>query len=258
MTAPKAGTKWTRIETLAAFALYCKLPFGKLHKRNPDIIALAGRLGRTPDSIVFRCVNIASLDPTHQKRGVKGMKNVSEMDRIVWGEFQIDPERISAEAIHAFGDPTGLIDVILDEPPLPILKGKESQRLAKVRLNQRFFRKLILASFNESCAVCSVPLPQLLVASHIIPWAVDETLRMNPRNGLCLCGTHDRAFEWGLLRIAGDYRMEIVVPKKVHNSSAVNEWLLRYDGSTIKMPQRWIPEPALLIRKLQSFKTPPP
>lgn len=151
-----AGRKWIRPETLAAFALYCKLPFGKLHSRNPEIIALAARLGRTPDSITFRCVNLASLDPTHRKRGVKGMKNVSAMDRKVWSEFQNDPEAVAAEAILAFGDPSGLIDDLQVEPALPAAKGKERKQLVSVRVNLGFFRKLILASFNESCAVCSL------------------------------------------------------------------------------------------------------
>ena len=36
---------WSRDELLAAFNLYCRTPFGRLHRGNPDIIALAGRLG---------------------------------------------------------------------------------------------------------------------------------------------------------------------------------------------------------------------
>jgi len=35
---------------------------------------------------------------------------------------------------------------------------------------------------------------ELLNASHIIPWRVDSTNRLNPRNGICLNALHDRAF----------------------------------------------------------------
>jgi putative restriction endonuclease len=41
--------KWTREELIIAFNLYCKIPFGKIHNRNPEIIELAKILGRTPD-----------------------------------------------------------------------------------------------------------------------------------------------------------------------------------------------------------------
>lgn len=38
----KQGQKlWTREELILAINLYCKLPFGKLHKNNPEIIELA-------------------------------------------------------------------------------------------------------------------------------------------------------------------------------------------------------------------------
>ena len=32
---------WTRDELIVAFNLYCKLPFGKIHNKNPAIIELA-------------------------------------------------------------------------------------------------------------------------------------------------------------------------------------------------------------------------
>ena len=43
-----AGKLWTRDETLVAFNLYCRTPFGRLHARNQEIIELASALGRTP------------------------------------------------------------------------------------------------------------------------------------------------------------------------------------------------------------------
>ncbi len=244
-----AGKNWSRTETLAAFALYCRLPFGKLHSRNAEVIALAGRLNRTPSSIAMKCVNLASLDETHQRRGVVGMQNASAMDRQVWEEFAARPEAVSFEAVLAFADPTTIS--VEAEPEMPILEGKERERLVRVRLNQGFFRRMVISSFNESCAVCELPIPQLLVASHIVPWASDVALRMNPRNGLCLCGTHDRAYECGLLQIKRTYTMRVVVPAKHHTVSAVIDWLLKFDGKSIQMPQRWLPDPDLLQRKLE-------
>ena len=42
---------WTRDELILAMNLYCKLPFGRLHKTNPEIIHLAKLIGRTPNAV---------------------------------------------------------------------------------------------------------------------------------------------------------------------------------------------------------------
>lgn len=245
-----AGRTWTRDETLAAFALYCRLPFGRLHGRNAEIIAVANKLGRTPSAVAMKCCNLASLDETHQARGITALANVSNLDRSIWAEFQADPDAIGFQAASALA-------ALEDRPVLPPsevfelpTEGRERERVVRVRVNQRFFRELILAGYSESCAVCQLPLPALLVAAHIVPWSVDATLRMNPRNGLCLCGTHDLAFEHGHLRIYPDFVMRIEVPQRLHNSVAVRDWLLRFDGRNFQPPQRWLPDPALLERKL--------
>jgi putative restriction endonuclease len=44
---------WSREEHLIAFNLYCQIPFGRIHKTNPRVIALSEILGRTPSSVVF-------------------------------------------------------------------------------------------------------------------------------------------------------------------------------------------------------------
>ena len=47
------GKPWTWEEVLAAFNFYCREDFGRLHRLNPEIIRLAERLGRTPDSVMM-------------------------------------------------------------------------------------------------------------------------------------------------------------------------------------------------------------
>lgn len=64
---------WSEQELLVAFAMYCQMPFGRLHKGNPIIVELAGRINRTPSSLAMKACNFASLDPEHQRRGVKGL-----------------------------------------------------------------------------------------------------------------------------------------------------------------------------------------
>lgn len=49
---------WTREELIVAFNLYCKTPFGRIHNRNPEFIALAKAIGRTPSALL-----LAAIDP---------------------------------------------------------------------------------------------------------------------------------------------------------------------------------------------------
>ena len=84
----KKGQKlWTRDELILAINLYCKLPFGKLHSNNPEVINLAKLIGRTPGSVAYKLVNFASLDPSLRERGIKGAYNVSNLDKKIWVEF---------------------------------------------------------------------------------------------------------------------------------------------------------------------------
>lgn len=84
----KQGQKlWSREELILAINLYCKLPFGRLHNSNPQVIRLAELIGRTPSSVAYKLVNFASLDPSLKKRGIKGASNASKLDKVIWEEF---------------------------------------------------------------------------------------------------------------------------------------------------------------------------
>ena len=67
---------WTRNELILAINLYCKIPFGKIHTRNPQIIKLAEYLDRTPGSVSYKLANFASIDPSLNR---KGASNVSKL-----------------------------------------------------------------------------------------------------------------------------------------------------------------------------------
>ena len=63
MVADRTGIKWSREETILAFDLYCRTPFGKISQGNPEIIKLAHLLGRTPGSVGLKMHNLAHYDP---------------------------------------------------------------------------------------------------------------------------------------------------------------------------------------------------
>lgn len=84
----------------------------------------------------------------------------------------------------------------------------------RVRLGQHRFASAVLATFEHRCGFCGFS-PRglesrgLLVASHIKPWAACENdkERLDPRNGIAACPTHDKAFDGGLLGVNGGYRI---------------------------------------------------
>jgi putative restriction endonuclease len=75
------GKPWTHDELMVGMNLYCKLPFGQLRHGNPLVIEVAERLGRSPSSLSMKLCNLASLDPFHQERGIKGLSSDSRAAR---------------------------------------------------------------------------------------------------------------------------------------------------------------------------------
>ena len=48
-----------------------------------------------------------------------------------------------------------------------------------------------------------------LVAAHIVPWSKDQSIRLDPSNGICLSLLVDRAFEKGYLIVEDDHTIRI-------------------------------------------------
>ena len=72
--------KWTREHLLVALNLYCKLPFGSFDKNNPVVKEVAAKMGRSAGSLAMKLSNLASFDPVHRARGVKGLEGASKLD----------------------------------------------------------------------------------------------------------------------------------------------------------------------------------
>ncbi|HIG23438.1 HNH endonuclease [Henriciella sp.] len=209
-----ARRNWDRREVTLAIELYTRLPFGRLHSGNPEIIALAAQIGRTPSALAMKLVNLASLDEDLDR---KGLGNASSLDREVWSDFASHPTQFIERARRLVGE------IFYIEPEqsrvLEVAEGKEVERVVKVRQNQRVFREIVLPSYDNQCAVIGKVSPELLTASHIIPWKTREDTRLDPRNGISLNSLHDRAFDRGLISFRDDLTMmvssKIVVPDHV-------------------------------------------
>ena len=201
---------WTREELILAFNLYLKIEFGKTHKGNPKVIALANILGRTPSSIGMRLGNFASVDPYHQGRGVGGLKGGMNQVKPIWDEFFHNQEELVflSEQILAQKENTSIEnkyqDILFD---LKGLKGETVIREVKTRVNQSVFRQMVLTNYNTQCAITGIDIPELLLASHIVPWSKNENERLNPENGICLSALYDKAFDKGLIGVNSSYQV---------------------------------------------------
>jgi predicted restriction endonuclease len=112
-----------------------------------------------------------------------------------------------------------------------------------MRLVQSFFRRSVLASYGYKCSFCGIEVRSLLNASHIIPWTVSIELRANPRNGLCLCSLHDRAFDRGLVSIDTDWNLILSNRLKKENTAPLHQvGFIDLEGQKINLPGRFLPD----------------
>ena len=105
----------------------------------------------------------------------------------------------------------------------------------------------MLASYDGRCCITGNPIPELLRASHILPWSKFPEHRLNPRNGLCLAATHDAAFDRGLLSFDGENRL--VLSSYLEGSMSersVEAEFLPYRGKPLRLPDKFAPDPKLL------------
>ena len=201
---------WTREEMILVLNLYLKLPFGKMDRRNPEVIKMAQIIGRTPNAVALRLVNYASHDPQLKQRGISGMTHGGKVCEEYWNEFSNDRERLlfESERILAQREGTSIerkYEQDLKDIPADIV-GETKVHEVKTRVNQNVFRQIVLANYEGRCALTGIDLSELLVASHIIPWAENEQERLNPENGICLSSLYDKAFDKGLISFTNDKR----------------------------------------------------
>lgn len=238
------GQDWAEHELLVAFRLYCHTPFGKLHQRNPEIVELASRIGRTPSALAMKACNFASLDPVQRRRNIAGLGNVSNADRALWEAFLRDPDVVAANAEAAHANLAGMESfAATDEPETPD-GPSETERLVRVRRLQGFFRQTVLTSYEGRCAITDIAVPELLIASHIIPWSIRSDRRADPRNGISLNAFHDRAFDRGLITFDESWRLVISNKLKLGDMAEFQrESLLNMEGRQLRLPIRFSPDP---------------
>ena len=122
------------------------------------------------------------------------------------------------------------------------MQGEDVLRTVRARANQNVFRKMIMKIYSQSCCITGLNIPEVNRASHIIPWAENETLRLDPRNGLCLSATYDAAFDRNIISLDDDYR--IILSKNIkdyYTNESVKEYFLNKQGDEITLPSSYLP-----------------
>ncbi|PVX48856.1 putative restriction endonuclease [Balneicella halophila] len=235
---------WTREELIVAFNLYCKIEFSKINYRHHLIIKLSEAINRTPSAVAWKLVNFASLDPSLTRRGIKGATNTGKLDKIIFEEFTNNWEDLAYESellLSKF-----LKEEINLDDEIDFDEGKEVKRTVKVRVNQSFFRSTVLSSYDFKCCLTGIDIPELLIASHIVPWSKDKKNRLNPQNGLCLNNLHDKAFDKGLLTFDRNFKLVLSHSLKKSDEEFAKKYFQEFEGKELRLPKRFIPDEQFL------------
>lgn len=113
---------------------------------------------------------------------------------------------------------------------------------------QRAFAEAVKSNYGNRCAITGIATKDFLVASHIVPWSADQTIRLDPSNGICLSLIVDRAFEAGHLIIEDDLTIRID-PEKVKGDQILLKQLLPYDKQKVSKPENAPPRVEYLQRR---------
>lgn len=244
---------WTKEQTIVALSVYCKIPFNRASNTNPEIVAAANIIGRSPTAVKMKVGNFGSFDPELKARGIVGLTNVSKLDEEVWNEYSKDWERLAydSEIIKArfLKERAG----VNEETAIPL--GEYREAIVRQRINQSFFRSAVLTSYNNRCCITGLSCSDLLEACHIVDWATDIENRLNPSNGICLNVLFHKAYDKNYIGISPDYQVEVSDRLFDENTepSGIRQFFMQYHQTTMRLPDRFMPNKELLSNHYQQF-----
>ena len=249
---------WTEEQITVVFYEYCRKPFGQFSSTKEFVVKLANLIGRTPAAVVRKVGNLASFDPKMKNRGVGGLDHTGKTDRIIWEKYYNHWDLLAYDAEKIVANLKGVPledSLTIDLNNLP--QGKERLVEIKKRINQDFFRKSVLSSYNQRCCITGISNPLLLQASHILGWSQDENNRTNPENGLCLNALFHKAYDENLVGITPDYEILIANDflgtdiKEI--SEKTKQYIQSFNHSTLIMPRRFRPNRDFLAEHYEHY-----
>lgn len=242
---------WNREQLLIVLNLYHKLRFGQMDARQKVIIELAARIGRTPNAVAMKLVNLASLDPVLKLRGIRGLPGSSKRDREIWEEYHTN----AAEMIPVAQSMFEALFAVKESETTEVIPGNgiftvkrpptgstESTGQTKRRIGQDYFREVVLNNYSGCCGLTGLSVRELLVASHILPWSENVAERLSVRNGISLNRLHDTAFDRYL--VSFDDELCLILSPKLKSllpSQSVAYHFESYEGKALVLPKDGIP-----------------
>lgn len=242
---------WSREQLLVAGLLYCRIPFGRFHHHNPEIIEAAAAMERTPSAVAMKLSNLASFDPVITGSGRSGLAGASAADRALWEEMHTDWPAFAVaaqEAVESIGLGRSEQSQAAQPDRDPDYTGQVRTATRSERVGQDLFRIAVLTAYEHRCCITGLAVPKLLVASHIVPWREDPGNRLNPANGLCLSCLHDRAFDIGLITVREDFTVAVSEQVEGDSGEFWSRAVKAFEGKKIALPDKFPPNTEFLAR----------
>ena len=173
--------------------------------------------------------------------------SVDDFLKVLEARFPATPQGdAAAEALEADPDEVAAFRKQLEQKSYEVA---DSTATIKTRGSaQKAFAGAVKANYEYRCAITGFVTKDFLVASHIVPWSEDQSIRLDPSNGICLSLLVDRAFEKGYLQIEDDLTIRIDWDR-VGNDQALRSQLEPYNGQKLSAPTKGTPRPEYLQRR---------
>ncbi|APQ12134.1 HNH endonuclease [Pseudomonas oryzihabitans] len=113
---------------------------------------------------------------------------------------------------------------------------------------QRAFAEAVKRNYGYQCALTGIKSREFLVASHIVPWSEDQTIRLDPSNGICLSLLVDKAFEKGYLIVGNDCVVSLN-RGKIGADASLLALLTPYENRKLRAPKKSPPRSVYLERR---------
>lgn len=177
----------------------------------------------------------------------RSIGSVDDLLEMLETRFPADPQGdIAAELLESDADEVDAFRKQIEQKSYEVAN---STATVKTRGSaQKAFAGEVKANYGNRCAITGIETKDFLVASHIVPWSEDQSIRLDPSNGICLSLLVDRAFEKGYLLIEDDLTIRIDW-SRVADDEVLRNQLEQYDGQQLNAPAHEVPKPEYLQRR---------
>ena len=144
------------------------------------------------------------------------------------------PNRIDVKQFR--GLPTSQIEQSIEASIDASFEGRTRDSIVAVRVDQSVFRQAVMENFNFACALSGITEPEILVASHIVPWSIRKETRLDPKNGILLYCGFDSLFDKGFISFDDNLHV-IITPLLDACSVDLKNLLKEIEGKSLSKPQ---------------------